>query len=100
MHGAPLRQVARQASLSPQRLRQALRWNAWRPNRPGSYPAANRHPYGHLPVLARTDRGRGASWLNIDDERTRGPRVRLAGSELTAICPDLQHRMPYTPPTR
>jgi hypothetical protein len=48
MHGAPLRQVARHASLSPERLHQALRWNAWRPE------PTRRLPGGQLVPLADT----------------------------------------------
>jgi hypothetical protein len=63
MHGAPLRQVARQASLSPERLHQALRWNAWRtePTRqlPGGQlvPLADTSLSWHGPTVAAAHHG-------------------------------------------
>jgi hypothetical protein len=48
MRGAALSRVARQASLSPERLRQALRWNATRPVPARALPGGQ-----PLPVVAR-----------------------------------------------
>jgi hypothetical protein len=50
MRGAPLRQVARHAALSPQRLCQALRWNAWRTEPARQLPGGQPVPLADTPL--------------------------------------------------